>query len=242
MLGLALFVALAAGVLVAARPELPGDTGRSLGAAAAAVPPRSTVAGPAPGLTLPIPEALPEDPYEPTPQVELGTIEIPAIGLADRLQQGMTLTAINRGPSWWPGTALPGELGNVVVAGHRTTYGRPFYRLHELAPGDEVIFTTAAGRFVYVVRGTVVVPEDWIDIAAQSHAHTATLFACHPIGSAAERIVVKLRLVDADGRPVDPDGALPALDAEAQRTEHTLLVRDRSTAQSGRDPFRGSEG
>lgn len=187
---------------------------------------------------LPIPEALPVNAYAPTPQVVLGTIEIPKIDLTAELQQGVTLTAINRGPGWWPGTAMPGELGNAVVAGHRTTYSKPFGRLDELEAGDQVIFTTAAGRSVYEVRGVIVVPGDWIDIAAQSEAHTATLFACHPPGSARERIVAKLRLLDPDGTPADPDSALPPLDAEAQSTDHTLMVRnDGATDASGTDPF-----
>ena len=194
---------------------------------------------------MPIPEALPDNPYEDTPQIVLGTIEIPKIGITADLQRGMALTAINRGPGWWPGTAMPGELGNVVVAGHRTTYSKPFNRLNELAPGDQVIFTTDAGRFVYEVRDVIVVPETWIDIAAQSYAHTATLFACHPPGSSRERIVAKLRLLDANGQPVDPDAALPPIDAEAQNTEHTLLVRDRTdvsaASNSGAVPLAGAE-
>ncbi len=174
---------------------------------------------------LPIPEALPTDPYAATPSDVVGHIQIPALGVDEDLQRGITLTAIDRGPGWWPGTAMPGELGNVVVAGHRTTHTKPFADLHLLSQGDHVIFTTPAGQFTYEVRGVIVVPGDWIDIAAQSEAHTATLFACHPPGSAAERIVAKLRLLGPDGAPVDPDSALPALDAEAQRTEHTLVMR-----------------
>ncbi len=174
---------------------------------------------------LPVPEALPTDPYAATPQQVVGRIQIPSLGIDEQLQRGITLTAIDRGPGWWPGTAMPGELGNVVVAGHRTTHSKPFADLHLLQPGELVIFTTDAGTSTYEVRGVIVVPGDWIDIAAQSEAHTATLFACHPPGSAAERIVAKLRMVGPDGAPVDPETALPALDAEAQRTEHTLVMR-----------------
>jgi LPXTG-site transpeptidase (sortase) family protein len=245
--GLVLFVAIAvaAAVLIAWRTGPSSNLGTALGAATGDLPAPTVSVAPVAPPTLPIPEALPENPYEATPQVVLGTIEIPKIGLVDQLQRGVTLTAINRGPGWWPGTALPGELGNAVVAGHRTTYGRPFYRLNELEPGDQVIFTTDAGRFVYEVRGVIVVPEEWIDIAAQSYAHTATLFACHPPGSARERIVAKLRLLDAGGRPVDADRALPPMDAEAQRPDHTLVVRDRTTdvvAPGGLDPLSSSGG
>jgi sortase A len=226
---LVLLVAVAASVVVAAatRAETPGpDVGRAVGTAITAptptAPPTTTTTRPS---QLPIPEALPEDPYAPTPAVVVGRIEIPRLGVDDSLHAGVTLTAINRGPSWWPGTAMPGEWGNVVVAGHRTTYSEPFNRLHELEAGDQVVFTTDDGRFVYEVRGVIVVPEAWIDIAAQDYAHTATLFACHPPGSAVERIVVKLRLLGDDGTPADPDEALPAMDAEAQRTDHTLITR-----------------
>jgi LPXTG-site transpeptidase (sortase) family protein len=245
-LGLVLFVAVGVGVLLVGRnrPAIESDAGLWVGQAAGGIPSPSVSVTPVTIPPLPIPEALPDNPYEDTPQVVVGTIEIPKIGITADLQRGMSLTAINRGPGWWPGTAMPGELGNVVVAGHRTTYSRPFYRLNELASGDHVVFTTDRGRLVYEVRDVITVPENWIDIAAQSYAHTATLFACHPPGSARERIVAKLRLLDAAGRPVDADPALPAIDAEAQRTEHTLTVRERTDVgtTSGADPLSGSEG
>jgi sortase A len=226
---LLLLVAVAASVVVAAatRPEAADPTvGQALGGAIT-VPvtePPTTTTTTRPSQ-LPIPDALPADPYAPTPEVVVGRIEIPELGIDDSLYAGITLTSIDRGPGWWPGTAMPGEWGNVVVAGHRTTHSKPFNRLHELEAGDQVVFTTDAGRFVYEVRGVIIVPEAWIDIAAQDWARTATLFACHPPGSAVERIVVKLRLLDDDGTPADPDEALPAMDAEARRTDHTLVTR-----------------
>ena len=157
--------------------------------------------------------------------VEIGTIEIPRLGLSAAIQEGITLPAINRGPSHWPGTARPGELGNVVIAGHRTIYSKPFYRLDRLQPGDPVVMTTPAGRFTYVVRGVIVVPGEAIDIATQSPAHTATLFACHPPGSARQRIVAKLELLGTDGQSVDDATVIPPLDAGSQNTDHTLLVQ-----------------
>lgn len=203
--------------------------------------------------TLPIPDALPVDAYAPTPEVSIGTIEIPKLGLTDEIGTGITLTSIDRGPAWWPGTARPGQLGNVVLAGHRTTHSQPFNQLDTLVEGDQVVFTTEAGRFVYAVRGVIVVPADWIDIAAQDRAHTATLFACHPKGSATHRVVAKLRLLGPDGTPADPDEALPPLDAEEHRTEHTLVMRtvdgagstsEASTSEASRvgDPLVGAEG
>ena len=140
-------------------------------------------------IELPQPEPSPSDPYAPTPEVVHGTLEIPAIGLSQPLHEGVTLTAINRGPSHWPGTAMPGEVGNVVVAGHRTTYTKPFWALNELERGDELIFTIDGERIVYVLDRTEIVYPTDIQIIDQSHARTATLFACHPRGSARQRIV-----------------------------------------------------
>ncbi len=174
---------------------------------------------------LPIPDPLPANAHADTPQIVIGKIELPRIGVTADIQEGITLTAINRGPGHWPHTAMPGELGNVVIAGHRTTYSKPFNRLNELQPGDVVTMTTADGRFDYQVRGIVIVPGEAVDIAAQSYAHTATLFACHPPGSARQRIVAKLRLLDSTGAPVDADSALPPLDAGSQADDHTLTVR-----------------
>ena len=175
----------------------------------------------------PLPDPPPADPYAPTPQVILGTIEIPKLGVTETLQQGMTLTAINRGPGHWPGTAEPGHLGNMVIAGHRTTYSRPFADLDQLVAGDQVIVTTPEGTFTYEVRGVIIVSESHIGIAAQSDAHTATLFACHPKGSATHRIVAKLRLLNPDGTPADPDAALPPVEQGSDpTTDTTLVVRD----------------
>jgi sortase A len=139
---------------------------------------------------LPVPENPPANPYAPEPEIRHGHLEIPAIGLRQPLFEGVSLTAINRGPSHWPGTAMPGELGNVVVAGHRTTYTRPFWDLQALNPGDELIFDMNDGsRHVYELdRLEIVMPTD-VHIVDQTHAHTATLFACHPRGSARQRIV-----------------------------------------------------
>lgn len=153
------------------------------------------------GYTLPVPEPLPLDPYEPTPEQTVGSIAIPAIGVDESLHVGMTLTAINRGPSMWPGTALPGQVGNLVVAGHRTTYGGPFRSLDQLVPGDHVVFTTDEGTFTYEVDGTLIVDPEAVEIANQSNDHRATLFACHPPGSARQRIVVTLQLLGPDGEP-----------------------------------------
>jgi sortase A len=144
-------------------------------------------------VDIPQPEAVPEDPYAPEPDIRLGTIEIPRIGVTQILHEGVT---IDRGPSHWPGTALPGKLGNVVVAGHRVTHSHPFRDIDQLRPGDQVIFTVGKARTVYEMTGNEIVTPDGVHIVDQRADHTATLFACHPPGSARYRYVVHLRQVD----------------------------------------------
>ncbi len=124
----------------------------------------------------------------------MGRIAIPKVGLDSELHEGIRLTTLDRGPGHWPGTALPGQIGNVVVAGHRTSHGAEFRHLDALAPGDEVVFTTADGTFTYHVTGTQIVTPDSLWIVDPTDTPTATLFACHPLGSTAKRIVVNLAL------------------------------------------------
>lgn len=143
---------------------------------------------------LPTPVTPPDDPYAPEPQVVIGSIEIPRLGLALPLNEGVTLNSIDRGPSHWPGTALPGNPGNVVVAGHRVTHGGPFRNIDQLQVGDPVIFTVDGRRTTYRVTGDEVVTPDAMRIVDQTQDSTATLFACHPPGSAEYRYVVKLAL------------------------------------------------
>ncbi|MDQ3738366.1 MAG: class E sortase [Actinomycetota bacterium] len=126
----------------------------------------------------------------------IGSIEIPRIGLTRYMFEGIELSTLDQGPGHWPGTAMPGEAGNVVVAGHRVSHNADFGNLHELSPEDEVIFNTEGGRHVYSVESTEIVEPDALWIVDQTRKATATLFACHPPGSVSQRIVVHLRLED----------------------------------------------
>lgn len=148
----------------------------------------------APAIVLPIPANAPDDPYADEPEIQLGRLQIPAIGLDTTLYEGVSLTSIDRGPSHWPGTAMPGQLGNVVVAGHRVTHSHPFRDLDDLGAGDVAIFTTPDGTFTYTYVSTEIVDPARVDIVNQTVAYTATFFACHPPGSARSRIVVRWQL------------------------------------------------
>jgi sortase A len=144
--------------------------------------------------TLPNPESPPADPRAAEPLVALGTIEIPKIGVSKSIYEGITLTTLDHGPGHWPGTAMPGKFGNVVIAGHRVSHDKPFRNLDQLVEGDDVFMTTGDGRFDYKVTGIEIVTPDAVWIADQTPDYTATLFACNPPGSTSQRIVVHLVL------------------------------------------------
>jgi sortase A len=127
--------------------------------------------------------------------VQVGSIEIPKIGLSLPLFSGVNLATLDEGPGHWPGTALPGQLGNAVVAAHRVSHGGPFRRIDKLAIGDHVTFRLPGGDVTYEVTATDVVAPETIQIIEQTQDKTATLFACHPPGSTQFRYVVKLRLL-----------------------------------------------
>jgi sortase A len=150
---------------------------------------------------LPVPAPLPADPYAEDPDEPIGRIVIEAIGLDSELGEGMTLTEIDRGPAHWPGTAMPGGIGNVVVAGHRSTWTAPFRQLDLLEPGDEIRFSVGRRIAVYQVTETLVVEPEDVWIAQQGPGRIVTLFACHPVGSAAQRIVVRGELVPSSVKP-----------------------------------------
>ncbi len=155
-------------------------------------------------VALPATPEPPPPPPEPAPPepvavddsaTAIGRIEIPALGLDVPLNQGIEMKYINRGPSHWPGTAMPGQPGNVVVAGHRVTKTRPFRYIDTLEIGDEAIFTVDGVRWVYRVTEHEVVDDKAMWITDQTAEPTATLFACHPPGSAKYRWVTRLALV-----------------------------------------------
>jgi sortase A len=124
----------------------------------------------------------------------IGEITIPRLGIDAPLFEGVTLSTLDHGPGHWPGTAMPGEPGNVVVAGHRVSHSRPFRYIDRLSSGDEVVFTVDGRRSVYVVTGHEVVTPDRVDIVNPTETATATLFACEPPGSTRYRYVVHLEL------------------------------------------------
>lgn len=148
----------------------------------------------APGAPLPSLQPFTKgDSKKAEPEVVVGKISIPAIGLTDMtVYLGYSIPTYDKGVGLWPGAPKPGEAGNVVLGGHRTSGPRPFRRLDELKAGDEVMVTTSDGTFVYVVEGVAVYPasEAANVVLAQTSSAKLTMFACHPPGKVTHRIVV----------------------------------------------------
>ncbi|WP_219418933.1 sortase [Pseudonocardia nigra] len=127
----------------------------------------------------------------------LGRVTSPAIGLDAGYAAGVHPSVLERGPGLWPGTVSPGQPGNAVLSGHRTTHTRPFADLDQLAPGDPIVVTTNSGQPVTfrVTETAIVLEAEYVDFVLASPADPATrqltLFACHPKGDRTHRIVVR---------------------------------------------------
>ena len=121
----------------------------------------------------------------------IGKIVIPSIGMDVVMVEGTGKGDLKVGPGHWPETPFPGEGGNFVVSGHRTTYGAPFLKLNKIQEGDEidVVLPYAIARYT-VTRVIIVLPTE-VDEVAQLGREQVSLAACHPIYSAKQRILVQ---------------------------------------------------
>jgi sortase A len=144
--------------------------------------------------TLPVAELLTE------PEVDVGEpfarILIPKIELDAVLFQGVDRATLKLGPGHMPDTPLPGQPGNAVVSGHRTTYGRPFYDLDLLARGDRIEVETALGVSTYAVRDVLIVSPTDVWVTDPRDGAWLTLTTCNPRFSAAQRLIIQAELVD----------------------------------------------
>jgi sortase A len=133
------------------------------------------------------------------PGQSLTRIEIPKLGVNVVVVQGIDENSLKAGAGHYPETPLPCLIGDVAIAGHRTTYGKPFANVDRLVPGDEIILRTPVGACIYEVsrRPFVVLPDDWAAVANTPGQFYLTLTACHPKGSASHRIVIKAQMISS---------------------------------------------
>jgi sortase A len=116
------------------------------------------------------------------------------IGINQVVVEGINTPDLRKGPGHYIGTALPGQSGNAAIAGHRTTYGHPFYNLDSVKVGDPIVLTTLQGIFVYDTTKSLVVSPSNTEVIKNMFADMLTLTTCNPRFSASTRLVVQAKL------------------------------------------------
>ncbi len=136
-------------------------------------------------------------PEEPAPDFGDGiaVIRIPKIGVDHVVVEGIGVETLKKGPGHYPDTAFPGHFGNVVISGHRTTYGAPFYKLDELVVGDEIKLVDREGTYKYVVSESKIVAPTDLSVVTESTESKLTLTTCHPRFSARQRLIIVATLI-----------------------------------------------
>jgi sortase A len=131
---------------------------------------------------------------EPAQGSTIGRIEIPRLGVSAVIRAGSDARTLRLAVGYIPGTALPGENGNVGLAGHRDTF---FRKLRDINPDDEIRLTTREGVFRYFVQRTNIVQPDDVWVLNATSSPVLTLVTCYPfsyIGSAPQRFIVRALL------------------------------------------------
>ena len=163
----------------------------------------------------PLPREGPKGPprsFDPGPGDPVFRLRIPSIDLNKIVVEGVTTEDLKRGPGHYPSCrrgfpkplctefpeAWPGERGRVVVSGHRTTYGAPFWDMDKVKKGDEVLVETKWGDFTYrVYDKKIVLPSSPLIVIQELDDSEIVFTTCNPKFSAAERLIVFARMVEA---------------------------------------------
>jgi sortase A len=135
----------------------------------------------------------------------IGRIELPSLDRGYYMVEGTKKADLRKGPGHYADTPLPGERGTVGVAGHRTTYGAPFRTIDKLRPGNRVVLEMTYGTFVYRVEKTRIVDPSEVSVKRRVRYDRLILSACHPLYSAAQRVVVFARFVRREAARVKRD-------------------------------------
>lgn len=122
-------------------------------------------------------------------------LDLPLLEMSDVLDQ----KTLNRGPSHLAGTCYPGQAGNCVIAGHRSTFTSPFRELGELQQGDTIILQDSkGGNFQYQIDRIFPVRPDQVEVISPTETATVTLITCHPLNSDRQRLIVHGHLVETN--------------------------------------------
>jgi len=129
----------------------------------------------------------------PSPTELIGRLSVPRLKLSAMVREGVDRKTLKLAIGHIPATALPGQAGNVGVAGHRDTF---FRGLKDLKTGDEIQFSTLSGDFQYQVESLTIVQPDNAGALAPTSDHVLTMVTCYPfyyVGDAPQRFVVRAR-------------------------------------------------
>lgn len=125
----------------------------------------------------------------------IGRLSVPRLHLTAMVREGIDRNTLQLAVGHIPSTALPGQAGNIGVAGHRDTF---FRGLKDLETKDKIQFSTSTGMFTYEVESLMVVEPDNVGVLDASHGNVLTLVTCYPfsyIGNAPKRFIVRARQV-----------------------------------------------
>lgn len=155
-----------------------------------------SVQSPVAGEQGPARRVLP--PFEVEPGDSIGRMDIPRLGVSVIVSEGIAHRTLRRAVGHIPGTAFPGDDGNVGIAGHRDSYFRP---LKDVQAGDQVVLTTPRGTFRYIVETTEIVAPRDVHVLDPRDEPMLTLVTCYPfyyVGSAPQRFIVQAREIGAE--------------------------------------------
>ncbi|HEX2057332.1 MAG TPA: sortase [Actinomycetota bacterium] len=153
--------------------------------------------------------------YNPAPGAPVFRMSMPTIEDDPMLVvEGVGVDELKLGPGHYPSCrpgferplctnydeTFPGEEGRMVISGHRTTYGQPFWSLNEMEKGDPIHFETQWGDFTYRVTGKEIVAPDSRAIVVESNKAELALTTCNPRFSDAERLIVYAELEEEPAR------------------------------------------
>jgi sortase A len=141
-------------------------------------------------VVLPDPDRGTPSPKSSELQGIVGRISIPRLHISAIVEEGVDDRTLLRAIGHIPGTALPGERGNIGIAGHRDTF---FRALKDLQPHDEIDFTTHSGRFHYTVESLRIVEPDNVSVLEPAEGQSLTIVTCFPfqyVGNAPRRFIV----------------------------------------------------
>lgn len=134
---------------------------------------------------------------QPQPPIKAVLIlSIPRLNLNTAVVKGVTSRDLTVGPGLYPNSSLPGEAGNVAIAGHRNVFGSWFRHLNKLVPGDKISIVYQGKTINYKVERVFIVAEDDWSVVAATDYKALTLTTCDPPGNVTQRLIVRARQTD----------------------------------------------